>query len=151
MHPTRLFRVGSAPLSSGFTLMGAVASLSVLAAIAAIGVPIVTRQLRARAQGASESVHRAESVVETGWGDVAAMADACAREWADSTPSFPPEESSPPWAVSPVPPAAWGRRNPEYFHPWLPAPEWHPRFARPWLQRHREGWRPWPEVRLRRP
>ena len=113
MHSTRPFRIVAGPYSSGFTLVGAVASLSVLAAIAAIGVPIVARQLHARAQVTAQSVRRIES---GRWRPTSAT----------SRPRripprgirrfrlrlFPAAAAPIPWAVTPVSPVSLGLAPP---------------------------------------
>jgi hypothetical protein len=130
--PSRIRALG------GFTLAGAITSLALIAAAAAVCVPLVARRLRLRTPAAEEAARRVDSAVSRGLESVGALADAFASAAAAIRPSVggPVAASLPdgpigvpiypadPWEGPPTPPpgwAHWGLR-PFFWKPIFPRP-----------------------------
>ena len=156
MPPSTLLSPDELSSRPGFTLVGALATLALLAAALAVGVPLVVKRLSARSPAAEAAAGRIESAVNRGLESVAALADsyggttavwparaaAAARAAAlPDGPIRPPLVSSDAWD-GPV-------NAPLFPPPWRLRPMfWQPLFARPapwYFYRHplwrAGGWR----------
>jgi hypothetical protein len=137
MLPSPFVRVADSSGRRGFTLVGALTSLAVLAAAVAVSAPLIVKRLRARVPAADATARRVEAAVARGLDSVGALADAysgslaalprvdAGEAGAASLPDRP--------AVFPADPAvAWdGLVNPSFPAPWRN----HPLLGRPLFPR----------------
>jgi hypothetical protein len=153
MPPNPLPRHAVASGRGGFTLIGALASLALLAAAVAVCVPLVVKRLGAHTPAADDAARRVESAVTRGLASVGAMADS----YSGGIPGLPlrADLAGPAVAASlpdgPIrgPAASFesgdGPMNPPPFPPpWRTQPLfWKPFFTRPapWYFYRRPLWR----------
>jgi hypothetical protein len=153
MAPNHVLPSSTASGRGGFTLLGALGSVALLAAAVAVCVPLVIKRLGTHTPAADDAARRVEAAVTRGLASVGAMADG----YGGGLPGLPalPEAGGEPvaaavpdWPVRASPSSSDlgdGPVNPILFpSPWRRPPLfWRPLFPRPirWYFYRRPLWR----------